>query len=322
MPRFLVPLVLLVTGLAGLSGCGAVIPLNQFLDVANGFALAPHKSCQVLADEFGLPNIEGLNSPADVGLGYIETHVPVDDQRSLRVWYVPAAESQGVVVLSYGAVGEMTCYLWIVLNLVERGWSVAMYDFSGFGGSTGSPSLLHLLEDGRAAVEWARPFAEDGRVVLMGISLGTIPSITYAAEHPEAVAGIVLDGPISLQAEVGRFGFLLGFRPDDYLALLPSEILVRDQIGQVTRPLLAFTYGRDEFASGAIAADLLANSGGPVQIHRFETLPHVRAPYFAGDEYWPTLAAFLATFARDPENLPEVDLGSPFDFVLPGDRAR
>ncbi len=316
MPYRLLSTLLLLGTLAGGSGCGFAIPLNQFLDVANGFALAPQKTCIELAEQFDLPAFEGLTSPADIGLSYLEQQIPVAEGRSLRAWFIPAADAQGLVVLSYGAVGEMTCYLWIVLNLVERGWSVVMYDFTGFGGSTGTPSLVNLAEDGRAAIDWALPFSEDGRVIVMGISLGTIPSVINAVENPDVVTAIVLDGPISLRAEVERFSFLLGFRPEDYVPLLPAEALMDLRVADITQPLLAYTYGHDEFATSAVAVDLLAGSGGPVQVRHFADLAHVRAAYFAQRAYFHTLSNFLSPYARDPGHLPQVDLGDPTDYIL------
>ena len=294
-------------------GCVPLVPLEQFISVANGFALSPERSCVELAEAFDLPAVE-VDTPADVGFAFIEEQIQVGD-RTLRGWFIPAEAPLGVVVFSYGAVGDMSCYLWIVLNLLERGWSVAMYDFTGFGGSTGTPSLLHLTEDGRAAIDWARELSGVDQVVLMGVSLGTIPTIQYAADYPEAVAGAIVDGPISLQAEVERFAFLFGFNTAPYIALLPEELLMAEQIPDVQAPLLVYSYGFDEFATGRIAVDLTSRTAGHVTQQRFQDLPHVRGPYFAAGEYFRVLADFLRARLSDPSLLPKVDLGPPQDFV-------
>jgi pimeloyl-ACP methyl ester carboxylesterase len=298
-------------------GCVPFISPDAFLGVANDFALAPDKDCLELANEFGLPAFEGVSDPGDLGLDFREETIEAADGRRLRGWFLPAENEQGVVLFSYGAVGDMSCYLWIALNLVERGWSVAMYDFTGFGGSSGTASLDQLVADGRAAFDWVRETTTADPLVLMGVSLGTIPTVACAAEYPERVTAVIVDGPISLDVEVARFSILLGLRPWDYVQRFPDALRMELQIPDVVDPLLAFTYGRDEFASGAVAANLLAQSGGAATIRRYERLPHARGPYFEPGDYFTTLASFLRNFARDPETMPTVDLGSLFDFEVP-----
>jgi pimeloyl-ACP methyl ester carboxylesterase len=299
------------------TGCLPLIPADRFLEAANNLALSPDKDCVELANEFGLPIIEGVTSPGDLGLSYREEWIDVVDGRRLRAWFLPAENEQGVVMFSYGAVGEMTCYLWIVLNLVERGWSVAMYDFTGFGGSSGTASLDRLVDDGEAAFAWVQETTAADPLVLMGVSIGTIPTVACAAAHPDQVTAIVLDGPISLDIEIARFSVLLGLQPGEYARRLADELRLELQVPSVMAPLLAFTYGLDEFASGAVAANLLGPSGGEVTIHPFTQLPHARGPYFAPDDYFAMLADFLRHFARDPASMPTVDLGSIIDFTLP-----
>lgn len=287
--------------LAGLlSGCIPLIPEDKFLDVASSVAMAPEKTCDVLKVEFGLPTVTTVSYPDEIGLTFSEHRIPISETDTLRAWFLPAQEERGVVVLSYGAVGEMACYLLIANELVARGWSVAMYDYSGFGGSDGKQSLTALNRDGYAAIDWAREFSHHERVVLFGVSLGTIPSTAYAAEYPDRVAAIVIDGPISLAAEVESFSILLGLQPRRYAALFEPPLLIEHNLPRVTAPTLAFLYGQDPSVSATKIPAILSEAQAAVTWHEFTGLDHARGPYHAEHEYFAQLETFLAAVAADP----------------------
>lgn len=290
--------VVLVALATGVASCAPVIPESVFLEVASDWALGPERTCNELKIAFGMPNVTTVAHPGELGLDYHEEHIPLAEGGSLRAWYLPAADSRGLVVLSNGAVGEMACYLFITLNLLERGWSVAMYDFSGFGGSSGEASLTTLVSDGRAGVDWARQVSGEGRVILWGVSLGTIPVADYAAAYPERVEALVLDGPISLRAEIESFAFVLAWQPERYLRLFEPSAQLEETLPRVTSPLLAYTYGQDEFATARRAPAILAMSSGPVVACTFNELRHARGPYLATETYFEVLEAFLTDVTR------------------------
>lgn len=278
-----------------LTGCVQIVPPEDFVRFASTVALDPVITCATLANDFGLPNVPTVNNPGEIGLSYIEERIPVADGVSLRGWYIPAVDSRGLIIFSNGAVGELPCYLFLTLNLVQRGWSVAMYDYEGFGGSDGSASLGNLTRDADAGIQWALNLTGESQALLMGVSLGTIPSVAYAADHPDQVIGVVLDGPISLAAEVERFGFLLGSQPARFAAQFDSALRLDQTLPRLSRPTFAIIYGLDEYATAAIAPDLLATVPGPVATYRFDTLRHARGPYLSTDEYFDALDAWLGT---------------------------
>jgi pimeloyl-ACP methyl ester carboxylesterase len=287
--------------LAGTSGCTMLgITEDEFVGVASGFALAPDKTCEELKYAFGVPHLPTVDTPEGIGIAYEEAAVTTAEGNTLRVWYVPALLDRGTVVLSMGAVGNMSCFLYVTYMLRANGWSVVMYDYTGFGGSSGSPSLVHLYDDLDAVLTWTLERTGQPQATLMGVSIGSIPSVALAVSRPEAVNGVVIDGPISIAAEIKRFRALLLGNPPDFLARLDPLSLLDNTVPQLTQPALVFLYGRDEYMSSAAFPPLTSAAPAPIRLVRFDDLAHARGPYLETAVYFAELDAYLASVWSPP----------------------
>lgn len=286
---------LFVGGLVCLSACLPTVPSQDFLARASYFALNPDVSCEELKLSFGVPFLPDADTPDQVGLAYEETYVGTFDGQSLRVWYIPAAEDRGLVVLSMGSVGQMACYLAPAYMLVEAGYSVVMYEYQGFGGSTGIASLDTPYYDLDAVLPWALSRTGHAQATLMGVSLGTIPSVAQAALRPERVNAVILDSPISLRFETERYADLLDGRPDRFFDQFDPTMRMEDLITAVYQPMLVLHYGRDEWNTESHVKDLLSITPAPVTEEFFPLLQHARGPYLRPARYAATLGAFLDT---------------------------
>jgi pimeloyl-ACP methyl ester carboxylesterase len=275
------------------AGCGPLIPPDQALAVASDIGLSPELTCDQLKFSFGVPQLTTVADPSGIGLAFEETHVTTAAGATLRVWYIPAPAERGTILLAYGAVGEMACYLLLAEHLVPSGWSLVMYDFQGFGGSSGRPTITSLMADHDAVFDWTLARTGRSQVTLMGISIGTIPSIAQAARRPEAVNAVILDGVISLRSQLERFQYLIGGRVQEYLDLFGPELDLETQITQVHRPILALVYGLDGWTRPERIRRILATAPGDVTIFEFPQLRHARGPYLAPDTFFAELEQFL-----------------------------
>lgn len=179
------------------AGCIPLIPEDEFLSRANDFALSPELTCEQLRVDFGVPDLPTVNDPSELGIAFEEASVTTSNNQTLRVWYIPAEPDRGTVLLTYGGVGEMRCYLLLTKYLHADGWSMVMFDLEGFGGSTGQPSLSTLVIDHNAVLDWTLARTGRPQVTLMGVSVGTIPSVAQAAARP-----VVPHGTVGIRAEV------------------------------------------------------------------------------------------------------------------------
>lgn len=257
--------------------------------------LEPRTTCEALRDDFGLNDWPVIHSPVEAGLSVEELWLPVGTSDLVRVWYLPAQPDRGTVVLSMGSAGEMACYLFLARLLIDSGWSVVMYEYRGFGLSTGEPSLMNLADDLERVVQWTRERSGREEVSLMGVSLGTIPSVAVAVRRPDWVNGVVLDSPVALGEQLERFWWLLDNPVNALITLLDPELVSESIVHRLKDPLLVFAYDRDLLTTPRTVQALFDRAPEPKQLVSFPGLTHAAGAYFDTAEYVAHLDAFLVS---------------------------
>jgi pimeloyl-ACP methyl ester carboxylesterase len=97
--------------------------------------------------------------------------------------------------------------------LLSMGVNVFLAEYRGYGGSTGAPSLVGMLDDTEAIFR-ALGLPEE-RLMVFGRSVGSIYAIELAARHP-GLGGLILESGIASPLE----RLLLRVRPEELGATL------------------------------------------------------------------------------------------------------
>ena len=180
-----------------------------------------------------LPDRAPLPPAATVLSGAGDVVLQTDDGLELGAWYLPApAAGAPAVLVASGNGGSRQSRAPLARALAERGLSVLLFDYRGYGGNPGSPSEQGLARDVRAARRFLLEVAEvpSDRLIYFGESLGAAVVTELASEHPPA--GLVLRSPFKDLASVGAVHY----------PLLPVRALLRDRypvvqhIAEVTAP--------------------------------------------------------------------------------------
>lgn len=120
--------------------------------------------------------------PTDLQYPYDEMMLPVKGGSQVSVWHVHAVGTPlGVVVIVPGNDENKGRYSLVLPIFVDKGWDVVLYDYPGFGASPGPATLGGLLDNTRAAFDYA--FEQDDVVVGCGVSLGTAVLARIAPEY-------------------------------------------------------------------------------------------------------------------------------------------
>ncbi|MCU0265502.1 MAG: alpha/beta fold hydrolase [Actinomycetia bacterium] len=142
------------------------------------------------------PTAVGDRTPADVGLAYEDVRVTAADGVVLAGWYVPA-DGGAAVVLRHGAGSTRTAVLDHAVVLARAGYGVLMLDARGHGDSTGRAMDFGWYGDAdiTAAVSALakRPDVDEGRIAVVGLSMGGEEAIGAGAADPR-VAAVVAEG--------------------------------------------------------------------------------------------------------------------------------
>jgi uncharacterized protein len=115
------------------------------------------------------------------------------DGSRLTGWWTPPPEARGtVVLLVHGRSANMATRAGIARRLGDDGFGVMMFDYRGFGASSGEPGEQGLTEDTVAAYDWLRARGVRSRqLIVLGQSLGNAPAARLAAERPVAALALV-----------------------------------------------------------------------------------------------------------------------------------
>lgn len=150
------------------------------------------------------PSAKHLITPEKAGLQAEDVWVQTSDGEKLHGWYFPVDESDFVVVLSHGNAGNISNRIDIGKFLSEVGVSVLLYDYRGYGQSTGKPDEQGFYTDIESVIHYLKNekgFSEQ-QMIMYGRSLGGAVA-SYAAAKFD-VGGLVLDSAFeSLKAMVG-----------------------------------------------------------------------------------------------------------------------
>ncbi|WP_449375705.1 alpha/beta hydrolase [Bosea thiooxidans] len=158
--------------------------------------------------------------------------------------------------------------------LTEDGTGLFAISYRGYGGSTGSPTELGLLQDARAAYGAAADRFGAGRLVGYGESLGTGVVLKLAVEAP--LQAVVLEAPYLSTAAVAQEAY----------PYVPVGLLMKDQfrsdeiIGRVKVPLLVLHGERDHIIPFAQGEALYGLANPPKRLVRFPEGRHEDLPQY------------------------------------------
>ncbi len=129
-------------------------------------------------------------TPRDYGLDYEAVTLVTGDGEKLDAWFLPPDEGRAVALIFHGNAGNISQRLDTVAMFRRMGHGVLIFDYRGYGRSTGRPSEEGLYRDARAA--WDHLVRdrglEAGRIILFGESLGGAVATWLAArEQPGAL---------------------------------------------------------------------------------------------------------------------------------------
>jgi len=234
-------------------------------------------------------------SPAAIGLAFEELWLePAPDAR-VHAWWVPAGDQAPVLLFMHGNAGSIGDRLESLRLFHELGLSVLIFDYRGYGASSGVPGEQATIEDARAAWRYLRRErgVPAGRIVLFGRSLGAAVAIALASEV-EAGALIVESAFTSMGAIAAR-----------HYPWLPARWLVRvhypnlERIGAASMPVLVVHSREDRLIPFEMGRRLHEAARAPKAFLEI-TGGHNDGFLVSGARYREGLAEFLAEHLRAP----------------------
>jgi uncharacterized protein len=237
------------------------------------------------------PAREFLETPADAGLEYRDLDIATDDGERLHGWWVPTrGTAVGHVLLFHGNAGNVGDRVLHARLLVERGLDVLLFDYRGYGRSTGRPNEQGTYSDARAAraALLRGPNIDPARVLYVGESLGGAVAVELALDH--LPAGVVLQSTFTSVREMARVHY-----PFVPAAAIPDAYPSLRRVRELRAPLLVLHGDRDDIVPLAQGQALFEAAPDPKRMKVFEGVGHNDLVPLAGPAY----AEAIATWATD-----------------------
>ncbi|TVR63811.1 MAG: alpha/beta hydrolase [Gemmatimonadales bacterium] len=239
-----------------------------------------------------LPDVSHPGSPpALAGVSGEEVWLEASDGVRVRGWWWEVNSKAPAVLFFHGNAGHLGHRVFTARELVERGLSVFVLGYRGYGGAEGIPTEAGVLRDGEAALRWvvARSGGED-RVVLHGRSLGGFVALGVASRSDPAPAGVVVESSFTSLEEMARvvYPFLPRFLFRRLRGHFDNEAAARS----LASPMLVIHGTADDMIPTGMGARLVEAAGGRAEWLQVEGAGHNDLPLVGGEEYWDRVAAF------------------------------
>ena len=144
------------------------------------------------------PPPPGHERPSDLALRFDSLSIG-SGERTLDAWWIPAeGADSGAVLLFHGNAETIDEWLAAARLLHGHHLDVMLFDYSGYGRSTGQPSVNAAIEDGVSALRaFERRVPRGVRRTGAGLSLGCAVLMESAVRYPGALDGVALMEPFS-----------------------------------------------------------------------------------------------------------------------------
>ncbi len=245
------------------------------------------------------------STPAAYDVDYESVSFPTDDGETLHGWFLPAptseADTPGATILWFhgngGNVGAQAHDVaWLHRRLQVN---VLVFDYRGYGRSTGRPTEPGVYRDARAALAYlsSRKDVAADRIVYLGRSLGAAIAVelAQAGAGTQSPAGLVLDSAFTSTKDMARA--LHRYNPLRFL--VPQRFNSLARISQVDCPLLTIHGERDELVPLEQARRLFDAARGPKTFLLRREAGHNADFGLDQEDLWAALGRFLAAVVRN-----------------------
>jgi len=210
------------------------------------------------------------------------------------VYAAPDNQPLRAAVLICHGIGEVVAQ-WVPIQqlLAARGVASLVFDYSGYGRSTGHPSSAQLEQDAVAAFHGLRQFTA-GPISLLGFSLGSgiVPVLLDRIPAHRLVLCASFTSFRAAARSVGIPPFLSAFVPPIWDSAQPLHA--------ASQPVLFVHSTGDRLFPLAMARELAACSAPRARLQIVEGLRHNQPFYTPTAAYWDPIADFLADPLGDP----------------------
>lgn len=230
-------------------------------------------------------------TPVDLNLPFEDIWFTSSDAVRLHGWLIPASSPDYLLLFCHGNAGNISHRLDNVRLLHNRGISVFIFDYRGYGRSQGRINEKGFYLDSEAAYEVARKWAEQNgaKLVVFGRSLGGIAATHLGAtKHCD---GLILESTFTNMGAMARAHYPLPFAE----SLLKHRLNALDQIIEVRIPKLFFHGDKDKIVPIKLGRKLFEAAPNPKEFVVLPGAGHNDTYFVGGKDYFKKIERFFSS---------------------------
>ena len=133
---------------------------------------------------FPEPGREIVSTPDQIGLPYESVEIATANDEMLHAWYVPAPDAKATILFFHGNAGNISHRMDYLPMFHRLGYNTLIFDYQGYGQSSGSPSELGTYQDAIATWQFLteEKNISPAEIILFGESLGGAIAAWLAAD--------------------------------------------------------------------------------------------------------------------------------------------
>jgi len=171
--------------------------------------------------------------PGQWDLNFEEVMFGSADKIALHAWFMPGGSPNRTLIYYHGNAGNIGDRLPKLKRLHQIGMNIFIFDYRGYGGSEGQPSLEGVVEDSLAAYRYvlSRGDIDPNHIILYGESLGGALALQVAMQ--EKISGLILESTFTSLMDMKQASY--PFVPN---RMVPDMYRSIDLIRNVHEPIL------------------------------------------------------------------------------------
>lgn len=229
-------------------------------------------------------------SPDVWGYAGEQVHVPTPDGENLHGWMLTSTadvRNQCTVLFTHGNAGNVSGQAGFMRPFLAAGFDALVFDYRGYGASTGRPSEHGLYTDAAAAFDYLSALrgVPGEHILIVGHSLGSAVATELATQR--GAAGLILAAPFRSFPEA--MNAHAAWIPVSLLPWKDERFDSGSRIGSVDMPILVVAGASDRLVPERVSRPLYEAAPAP---KAWVDVPGGHNDVFGSDQFARALARF------------------------------
>ena len=236
---------------------------------------------------FYYPTKTAPDVPSDFGHRFKDVNFKSEDGTKLHGWFFQPFDQvkpKGTVVFHHGNAGSVGYHIGFVGWMARAGYQVLLYDYRGYGKSEGAITRKGLVQDARAAINYAksREDVDAKRIISFGHSLGGAKSLAALGEKMiPGVRGVICYAGFASYGDMAKR--VAGKAGGE---LVNDDLSARDLVENISPVPVLIAHGtKDTTVPLSQGEVLFKKAKEPKTIFRIPNGSHTRALWMNDGEY-------------------------------------